>query len=175
MSIAKPGRRLLQNVPLAFVRRKVSGGAQRPVTSSLSLTSMIDFLVVSVVFLLIMFDPSQSAAANGTQVPDAINIESMIDAPMVSVAKSEILLDGNAVGNRRLIDGVKPQNIEELSKALKAKRETWQELHPNKPFPGAVVLQLDQSVPSGVVKSIFLTASHAGYPSISFMVERRAE
>src|SRR5262249_32930075 len=123
MSIAKPGRRLLHTVPLNFVRRKVTGGNQRPVTSNLSLTSMIDFLVVTVVFLLIMFDPSQSSAANGTTLPDALNVESMLEAPMVSVAKTEILLDGNAVGNTRGLDGAKPQNIDELANALKAKRE----------------------------------------------------
>lgn len=52
MPIARPSRRLFRDIPLPFVARKLAGGGQRPVTASLSLTSMIDFLVVVVVFLL---------------------------------------------------------------------------------------------------------------------------
>jgi hypothetical protein len=55
---------------------------------------------------------------------------------------------------------------------LVARRTIWKQLHPDKPFPGALVLPIDQDVPSVVVKSLFHTAAHAGYPTISFMVER---
>jgi biopolymer transport protein ExbD len=175
MSIAKPGRRLLQNVPLPFVARKVAGGGQRPVSANLSLTSMIDFLVVTVVFLLMMFNPGQSAAASGATLPEAVNFTDMLEAPMVTVAKSEILLDGKEVGTIREVElAQRVHSIEDLSRALVAKRETWKQLHPQKPFPGALVLQIDQDVPSIVVKSIFQTAAHAGYPAISFMVQRAA-
>ncbi|MFO0741508.1 MAG: biopolymer transporter ExbD [Labilithrix sp.] len=174
MTIARPGRRLLRDIPLPFVARKVAGGGQRALNAPLSLTSMIDFLVVTVVFLLILFQPGQSAAANGTTLPDALNIDEMIDAPMISVSRSQILLDGAPVGNTRHIDDAhKLENVPELSRALVAKRETWKELHPEKRFPGAVVLQLDQDTSSVVVKSLFQTAAHAGYPAISFMVDRR--
>ena len=170
MSIAKPGRRLLQNVPLRFVTRKVAGGGERPVTANLSLTSMIDFLVVVVVFLLITFQPSQSAAANGATLPSATNFSDLIDAPTITVAKGQILLDGVGVGTTRSIERI--QNIEDLSAALRAKRETWKQLHPEKPFPGAIILQLDQDTSSVVVKSLFSTSAKAGYPAISFMVDR---
>ena len=175
MSIASPGRRLLRNIPLPFVARSVAGGKRRPVTSSLSLTSMIDFLVVTVVFLLISFQPSESAAANGVNLPEAVNISDMMDAPMISVVGTQILLDGAPVGNTRIIEERKRiESIDDLSRALVAKRQTWKTLHPNKAFPGAVVLQLDQDVPSIVVKSLFHTSAHAGYPAISFMVESAA-
>ena len=141
-------------------------------TSSLSLTSMIDFLVVTVVFLLISFQPSESAAANGINLPPAANVEDMIDAPMISVARSTILVDGTEVGNTRSIDERRRiETIDELSRALVAKRSTWKALHPDRSFPGAVVLQLDQDVSSAVVKSLFQTAARAGYPAISFMVQ----
>lgn len=174
MSIAQPGRRLLRNVPLRFVASKVSG-AQRPVTANLSLTSMIDFPVVTVVFLLILFQPGESAAANGMQVPDAINVQDALDAPMITVKNSIVTLDGKNVGSSRAIEeGHQVAQIDELKRLLVAKKTTWKEVNPNKPFPGAVVLQLDQSTPSVVVKSLFHTAALAGYPSISFMVERRS-
>lgn len=173
MSIARPGRRLFRDIPLPFVARKLAGGGQRPVTAQLSLTSMIDFLVVVVVFLLITFQPGQSAAAYGTRVPAAMNAEEMIEAPMITVTAPLILLDGVAVGNTQAIDDTHEiQSVEALSRALVAKRETWKQLHPNRPFPGALVLQLDQDVSSVVVKSLFRTAANAGYPSVGFMVER---
>lgn len=172
MAISSPGRRLLKNVRLPFVARSVSGGNRRAVTSSLSLTSMIDFLVVTVVFLLISFQPSESYAANGVNVPDAMNVMDMIDAPMITVVKSQILLDGKPVGSTRSIEErSRVETIDELSRALAAKKQLWKQLHPEKPFAGAVVLQLDQDTSSIVVKSLFHTSAHAGYPAISFMVD----
>ena len=142
-------------------------------TSSLSLTSMIDFLVVTVVFLLISFRPGESAAANGNNLPPAANVQDMIDAPMISVARSTILIDGTEVGNTRSLEEHRRiETIEELSRALVARRNTWKQLHPDRPFPGALVLQIDQDVASVVVKSVFQTAARAGYPAISFMVQR---
>ena len=58
MSIHEPGRRLMHFVPLKFVQKRVSGGGGRALSASLNLTSMIDFLVVTVVFLLISFNAS---------------------------------------------------------------------------------------------------------------------
>ena len=173
MAIIKPGRRLLTNVSLPFVARSVARGGQRPVSASLSLTSMIDFLVVTVVFLLITFQPSQSAAAAGIQVPPAVNVMDAIEAPLVTVVGSLVLLDGKMVGETRAIEESRHlEPLDDLGRALAAKRETWKQLHPDRPFPGAVVLQLDQATPSVVGKSLFLTASHAGYPAISFMVQK---
>lgn len=173
MSIARPQRRLLRQIPLRFVAKSIAGSGRRPVTSSLSLTSMIDFLVVTVVFLLISFQPGESAAANGLNLPPAANAQDMIDAPMISVAGSTILIDGTEVGNTRSIeDRRRIETVEELSRALVARRNTWKQLHPDWPFPGALVLQIDQDVASVVVKSVFQTAARAGYPAISFMVQR---
>src|SRR5262245_45309130 len=119
MSIAKPGRRLMRDVPLSFVRRKVSGGGQRPTNASLSLTSMIDFLVVTVVFLLLTFSPSEAALGNNVKVPAAGNALDMIDAPLVSVIKSQILVDGSAGGTTRSIEEQRRvAQIDELSKLL---------------------------------------------------------
>lgn len=172
MTIAKPGRRLLHTIPLPFVRKKVKGGGQRPITASLSLTSMIDFLVVSVVFLLLTFSASsEGAITKNVRVPPATNTMDIVDCPMVSITGGIILLDGVPAGNTRLIDEQKRlQRVEELSNALKAKRETWKQLHPDRAFPGVVLLQIDQDVPSVVVKSVFQTAASAGYPNVSFMV-----
>ena len=173
MPVHEPGRRLMHHVPLAFVRKKVEGHGARGTNANLSLTSMIDFLVVTVVFLLMTFSASgEVPVAKGIQLPKAENSIDMIDAPMVAVNGSEVLVDGSAAGNTRAIeDGKRMQRIDELFNILKAKREVWKQLHPGKDFPGVVVLQVDQDVQAVVVKSVFQTAAFAGYPNVSFMVK----
>ncbi|MBX3213939.1 MAG: biopolymer transporter ExbD [Labilithrix sp.] len=159
-------------IPLKFVQRKVAGGGGRATNANLSLTPMIDFLIVTVVFLLITFSASgETAMPKGIKLPDAENTLDMIDAPMVAITGSLILVDGNAAGNTRAIeDSKRLQRIDELFNMLKAKREVWKQLHPGREFPGVVVLQIDQDVQAIVVKSVFQTAAFAGFPNVSFMV-----
>jgi len=162
----------MHGVPLKFVQKRVSGGNHRSVVAGLSLTSMIDFLVVTVVFLLMTFSASGETPVNkNVRLPPAENTLDMIDAPIVAIAGSTILVDGNAAGNTRAIeDSKRLQRIDELFNILKGKREVWKQLHPGKDFPGVVVLQIDQDVTAVVVKSVFQTSAFAGYPNVSFMV-----
>jgi biopolymer transport protein ExbD len=172
MPVHQPGRRLMHHVPLKFVRKKVVGGGGRSVNAGLSLTSMIDFLIVVVVFLLMTFSASgETPPAKGIHLPSAENTLDMLDAPMVAINGSQILVDGTPAGNTRAIEDAKRlQRIDELFNILKGKREVWKQLHPGKDFPGVVVLQVDQDVPAVVVKSTFQTAAFAGFPNVSFMV-----
>ncbi len=172
MTVHQPGRRLMYAVPLRFVQKRVSGGSHRSTNASLSLTSMIDFLVVTVVFLLMTFSASGETPVNkNVKLPDAQNTLDMIDAPLVAITGSSILVDGNPAGNTRAIeDSKRLQRVDELFNILKGKREVWKQLHPGKDFPGVVVLQIDQDVTAVVVKSVFQTSAFAGYPNVSFMV-----
>jgi hypothetical protein len=104
-------------------------------------------------------------------LPQAENTIDMIDAPMVGINGSEVLVDGSAAGNTRAIeDSKRMQRVDELFNILKNKREIWKQLHPGKDFPGVVILQVDQDVQAVVVKSVFQTAAFAGFPNVSFMV-----
>ena len=172
MTIHQPGRRLMYGVPLKFVQKRVHGGNNRATNANLSLTSMIDFLVVTVVFLLITFSASgEQPVPKGVKLPDAENTLDMIDAPMVAIAGNQILVDGTVAGNTLAVtESKRLQRIDELFNVLKSKREVWKQLHPGKDFPGVVVLQIDQDIPAIVVKSVFQTAAFAGFPNVSFMV-----
>ena len=172
MAIQEPGRRLMGHVPLEFVAKKVSGGGHRATNAGLSLTSMIDFLVVTVVFLLMTFSASgETPVAKGLTLPKAENTLDMMDAPIVAVVGSQILIDGSPGGNTRAVEeSERMQRIDELFNVLKAKRELWKQTHPNKDFPGVVMLQIDQGIKAVVVKSVFQTAAFAGFPNVSFMV-----
>jgi biopolymer transport protein ExbD len=172
MSIAKPGRRLMHHVGLEFVQKKVGGHGKRATNAGLSLTSMIDFLVVTVVFLLMTFSASgETPVAKGLNMPKAENTLDMIDAPIVVVVGSQILVDGGPAGNTRPIEeSDRMERIDELFNILKSKRELWKQTHPNKDFPGVVMLQIDQNIKAVIVKSVFQTAAFAGFPNVSFMV-----
>lgn len=172
MAIQQPGKRLLHGITLKFVHDKVAGGGRRSPNAGLSLTSMIDFLIVVVVFLLMTFSASgETPIQAGVKLPDAEHTIDMLDAPIVAVAGSQLLLDGKPAGNTREVEDAKQlRRIDDLFNLLKQRRETYKQLNPQKEFPGVVVLQIDQDVPAIVVKSIFQTAAFAGYPNVSFMV-----
>jgi biopolymer transport protein ExbD len=172
MPIQAPNRRLMHHVGLEFVSKKVEGGGHRSTNASLSLTSMIDFLVVTVVFLLMTFSASgETPIAKGLNMPKAENTLDMIDAPIVAVVGSQILVDGGPAGNTRPVEeSDRMQRIDELFNLLKAKRELWKQTHPGKDFPGVVMLQIDQNIKAVIVKSVFQTAAFAGFPNVSFMV-----
>jgi biopolymer transport protein ExbD len=175
MAIHEPGRVLMHHVPLNFVQKKVVGGGHRSINANLSLTSMIDFLTVTVVFLLMSFSASgETPIAPGLTLPKAANTQDMLDAPVVAIHASQILVDGQPVGNTRNIeDADHPSKIDELFTILAAKKALWLRANPDKTkaFTGIVVLQIDQHTKAVVVKSVFQTAAVAGYPRVNFMVD----
>jgi len=174
MAIHEPGRRLMHFVPLKFVQKRVSGGGGRALSASLNLTSMIDFLVMIVVFLLMTFSASGEIPMDkNVKLPKAENTIDMVDAPMIAVNGSQVIVDGTAAGSTRAIEEAgRLQRIDELFNILKSKRELWKATQggSNRSFPGVCILQVDQMVPALVVKSVFQTAAFAGYPNVSFMV-----
>lgn len=174
MAIHEPGRRLMHFVPLKFVQKRVSGGSHRATSASLNLTSMIDFLFMVVVFLLMTFSASGEIPVDkNVKLPKAENTIDMMDAPMVAITGSQLIVDGTAAGSTRAIEEAqRMQRVDELYNILKSKRELWKSVQgaSGKPFPGVVILQVDQNVSALVVKSVFQTAALSGYPNVSFMV-----
>lgn len=125
------------------------------------MTSMIDVLVVMTVFLLITVEASPHCDAAKRQLPTADNVEDVMDAPLVDVSAAGTFLDG-----------IEATSNEELVTRLKARRDTWRELHPGKETPRNVLLAIDPEVASGTVKAGVEAAADGGYPSIDFMANR---
>jgi biopolymer transport protein ExbD len=175
--IEKPGPRLMHGVPLHFVWKKVVGHGARSVNENLNLVPFIDFMMVTVIFLLMSFSASGEITVDkNITLPSAENVEAVIEAPMVAVNGNQVLVDGHLAGSTRAIEDLgRMQKVDELFDVLKRKRELWKSFHPNKPFPGVCILQVDENVPALVVKSVFQTAAYAGYPNISFMVRKRGK
>jgi len=172
--ISVPGRRLVHHIPLAFVRKKVTGGGMRAVNTELPLVPFIDFLLCIVLFLLASFSATGELPIDkNVKLPSAQNVMDMVEAPMVAITGSQILVDGIPSGNTRAIEEAnRLQRVDELFNVLKSKRELWKQINPGKTFPGVVVLQVDKRVTALVVKSVFQTAAFAGYPQVSFMTKR---
>src|SRR5262245_5145066 len=136
--VHQPGKRLMHAVPLKFVWRKVSGhSGGRSTSAELNLVSFIDFLVVTVIFLLMSFSASGEISVDkNVKLPKAENVEDTIDAPMVAVNGNQVLVDGQLAGSTRSIEELgRLQKIDELFNMLKAKRELWKSVQPGKPFP----------------------------------------
>src|ERR1700755_2444308 len=103
--IHAPGRRLMHHVPLKFVWNKVQGHGARGISAGLNLVSFIDFLVVTVIFLLMSFSASGEIAVDkNVRLPKAENVDDVIDAPMVAVNGNQILVDGVQAGSTRSIE-----------------------------------------------------------------------
>jgi biopolymer transport protein ExbD len=171
-AIHAPGKRLLHRIPLSFVWNHVTGHGRRSPGAALNLVSFIDFLVVTVIFLLMSFSASGECQAKDVKIPPAVNVEAMVDAPMVAVIQGQILVDGVAAGSVRTIEDLgRVEKIHELFDVLRAKRELYRQLQPNRQFPGVCVLAIDQGTPAVVVKSVFQTAAYAGYSNVSFLVK----
>jgi biopolymer transport protein ExbD len=172
--ISVPGRRLLHHVSLGFVHKKVTGGGHRSVNQELPLVPFIDFLLCIVLFLLASFSATGELPIDkNVKLPSAQNVLDMVEAPMVAITGTQILVDGIASGSTRAIEEAnRLQRIDELFNVLKSKRELWRQLNPGKQFGGVVILQVDRRVTALVVKSVFQTAAFAGYPNVSFMTKR---
>jgi hypothetical protein len=176
MPIGRPGPRLLRSVALDFVRRRREFASRHAVASAgrLSLTSMIDCMVVVVAFLLMGFSASgECGCRRPVDVPFAGSGSDMIDAPLVTVTGTEILVDGVPAGDpAAVVAARRPQRIDALFNLMRSKKELWRRMRPQGEFPGVVVLEIDGDMPSLIVKSVFQTCVFAGYPSVSFMVRR---
>lgn len=174
--ISVPGRRLMHQIPLKFVRKKATGGGGKAVNHEIPLIPFIDFLLCIVLFLLASFSASGELPVDkNVKLPSAENVEDMKEAPILAITGTQILVDGSPAGNTRAIEEAnRLQKVEELFDILKAKRELWTQLNPGKDFHGIAILQVDIRVPALIVKSVFQTAAMAGFPNVSFMVRRRA-
>ncbi len=172
--ISVPGRRLMHHIGLEFVKKKVSGGGHCAVNAELPLVPFIDFLLCIVLFLLASFSATGELPVDkNVKLPSAQNVDDMVEAPMVAITGSQILVDGIPAGNTRAIEEAnRLQRVDELFNVLKSKHELWKQMNPGKTFPGVCVLQVDKRVTALVVKSVFQTAAFAGYPQVSFMTKR---
>jgi biopolymer transport protein ExbD len=170
--IHKPGRRLMHGIPLRFVQKKVGGHGHKSVSADLNLTSMIDYLVITVVFLLSNFGTAQEMASQqGLEVPTVPHADQIRSAPIVSISSLAILLDGQRVANPSEVLA-STDRIDRLFERLQDARRNWAVVHPNEPFEGNIIFQIDKQMSWQLIKRVAQTCALAGFTNLNFAVNK---
>lgn len=172
MPVSQPGKRLLHHIPLRFVQKRVAGGGHKAVTADLNLTSMIDFLVITVVFLLSQFGSQQQVQSSaGLEIPEIHNADNLASAPIVSISEQAIMMDSQRIANPRDVVNSNDR-IDRLFERLEQARREFPVLHPDRQFEGDIVFQIDRRVHWDVVKAVARTCAGAGYVRLNFAVTK---
>jgi biopolymer transport protein ExbD len=167
-----PTKRLMHHIPLRFVQKRVGGHGGKGVNADLNLTSMIDYLVITVVFLLSNFGTAQQLASQqGLEVPTVPHADTIRSSPIISISQSAILLDGQRVANPTEVVN-STDRIDRLFERLQDARRNFPVLHPNEQFEGNVIFQIDRNIEWRLVKRVAQTCALAGYTNLNFAVNK---
>ena len=178
MAIKRPQPELLRNIPLKFVRNRVSGHGRKSVDHQIPLIPFIDFLIVLVIFLLMSFSASGELVAQQPTItmPDANNTQQIEISPIIAVDERVITLDGTRVADTQTQgQSAQVDRIEPLIQGLEAEKRKWETIHPSEPFAGQVIVQADRNIDFRVVKKVMFSAASAGYGNVSFAVNQREQ
>jgi len=97
--------------------------------------------------------------------PRGVGPDPLVEAPLVTVRRGEIYLDG-------LIANSADGNVGDL---LTRKRVLWRSFHPLRAFPGGVVLALPPVTDLETFASLLSAAHEAGYDDVYLLLEERVE
>jgi biopolymer transport protein ExbD len=175
MAIQRPEPVLLHNIPLRFVRDRVSGHGRKSVDHQIPLIPFIDFLIVLVIFLLMSFSASGELVAQQPTItmPQAKNTEQIEVSPIIAVDERVITLDGTRVADTQTQgQAAQVDRIEPLIQGLETEKRKWETIHPSEPFAGQVIVQADRNIDFRVVKKVMFSAAAAGYGNVSFAVNQ---
>ena len=175
MAIQRPEPVLLHNIPLRFVRDRVSGHGRKSVDHQIPLIPFIDFLIVLVIFLLMSFSASGELVAQQPTItmPQAKNTEQIEVSPIIAVDERVITLDGTRVADTQTQgQAAQVDRIEPLIQGLETEKRKWETIHPSEPFAGQVIVQADRNIDFRVVKKVMFSAAAAGYGTVSFAVNQ---
>jgi biopolymer transport protein ExbD len=174
VTVGRAGNGLARAIARALPTSAPRGNGRRSVIAGLSMSSMIDVLVVLTVFLLLTFSASDRCLERDVAMPPAVNVSEIVDAPMVSVMSDAILVDGMVATSQGELSAIRAhgrvQRLDGLFNVLKTKHEVAKALAPDREPSSHVVLAIGADVPASVVKSIVMTAARSGFPSVDFMV-----
>ena len=175
--VTKPGPRLGTEVPLKFVRKGSHG--KKSTYAELTLTSMVDMLMLLVVFLLQTFSASGelTMVSKNIVLPEAINFKDLERASVIGVSKESVTLDGQPVANAETLNNNTSTDwkITELNDSLLQLKQNYKLLHPGEDFKGLVIVQADRGVDFKVIKKVLYTCAVAGYNNVNFAVNTKAK
>ncbi len=151
-----------------LARKHQTKKTKRVIVVGLMLTSMVDMFSLLVIFLLQSFSnsPEVMAMTKGIVLPAAVSAAAPIDAPLLTVTETEILVDQKSMG--------KIQDVlarpEALVKSLVDMKDGWQERHKTEAFKGDIHLQADRGLSSVLISQLIGIVNSQGYASVHLAV-----
>jgi biopolymer transport protein ExbD len=201
MPVHSAGPRLYRSVKFKhLVRQSGSSSGSRSANVSLNLTPFVDMMTILVTFLLMVFGQTTLLQAQkGLDLPIAQARETLQQAPVIIVTKSEITYQGQLVAT---VDSVLRDDsptfkidalFERLDAAAKKIREdvamgrqpkdllkACEDAKSNlRPAPGKIcpdglaILQADESTDVRLINKIVNTAKAAGFDNLLFAVKNK--
>lgn len=202
MPVHSAGPRLYRSVKFKhLVRQSGSAAGGRASNISLNLTPFVDMMTILVCFLLMVFSATGQLlqAQKGLDLPIAQSHDTLQQAPVIIVTKSEITYQGQLVAT---VDSVLRDDsptfkidalFERLDAAAKKIREdvamgrqpkdlikACEDAKSNlRPAPGKIcpdglaILQADESTDARLVNKIVNTAKAAGFDNLLFAVKNK--
>ncbi len=165
---------LFHSLPLLTVQKRLRGGGHKSLNADLNLTSMIDYLVITVVFLLSQFGTQQQIQSSANlEVPTIPHADNLISAPIISISDQAILMDGQRITTPRELAGV-TDRIDRLFERLDQAKREFPVLHPGETFQGDIVFQIDRRTNWQVIKTVARTCAQAGFTRLNFAVTKGA-
>jgi biopolymer transport protein ExbD len=204
MPVKAAGSRLYHSVHFKHLVKKVgssgSGGA-RGTNIALNLTPFVDMMTILVTFLLMVFSSSGQLlqAQKGLELPIADTRDTLQQAPVIIVTKSEITYQGQLVATTdsvlhddsptfkidalfERLDAAAKKIKEDVGtgrepkELLKACEDAKQNIRPQpgKICPdGLAILQADQETDARLINKIVNTAKAAGFDNLLFAVKNK--
>lgn len=202
MPVHAAGSRLYRSVPFKhLVKKSGSSHAGRASNVSLNLVPFVDMMTMLVCFLLMVFSASGELlqAQRGLDLPTAESKQTLQQAPVIIVTKSEITYQGQLIAtvDSAMRDESPTFKIDALYERLDAAAKQIKEdvgmgklpkdlakacddaknnirPQPGKICPdGLAILQADESTDARLINKIVNTAKAAGFDNLLFAVKNK--
>jgi biopolymer transport protein ExbD len=200
MPVHAGGPRLYRSVPFKHLVKDAHGGG-RSSNIALNLTPFVDMMTILVSFLLMVFSSSGQLleAQKGLELPEALSHDTLQQAPVIIVTKTEITYQGQLVATvdsvmrddsptfkidalfeRLDAAGKKIKEDVGMGKLDKSLAKACEEAKQNiRPQPGKIcpdglaILQADESTDARLINKIVNTAKAAGFDNLLFAVKNK--
>ncbi len=202
MPVHSVGPRLYRSVPFKhLVKHTGSSGHSRASNISLNLTPFVDMMTILVTFLLMVFSSTGQLlqAQKGLELPIAESRDTLQQAPVIIVTRSEITYQGQLVATTESVlrDDSPTFKIDALYERLdaaskkikedvglgrmpkdlaKSCEEAKQGIRPQVGHicpDGLAILQADESTDVRLINKIVNTAKAAGFDNLLFAVKNK--
>jgi biopolymer transport protein ExbD len=203
MPVHSAGPRLYRSVKFKhLVREAGSAAGSRPTDISLNLTPFVDMMTILVTFLLMVFSSTGQLleAQKGLELPIADSRETLQQAPVIIVTKSDITYQGQLIATVESVmrDDSPTFKIDALFERLDAAAKKIKEDIGNGKQPkdlaaacekakanirpgrgevicpdGLAILQADESTDARLINKIVNTAKAAGFDNLLFAVKNK--